>query len=76
MLRRYAEIGADVAIAWVAFQQFGWIGLALWALFVISWFATQLISNQQIINEDSAFTIAKSVRVLSPRDCGRGWCFR
>ncbi len=49
MLKRYAEIGADVAIAWVAFRLFGWIGLALWALFVISWFATQLISNQQII---------------------------
>jgi hypothetical protein len=49
MLKRYAEIGADVAIAWVAFHLFGWIGLTLWTLFVISWFATQLISNQQTI---------------------------
>jgi hypothetical protein len=49
MLRRYAEIGADVAIASVAYYLAGWVGFALWTLFVISWFATQLISNQQVI---------------------------
>jgi hypothetical protein len=49
MLKRYAEIGADVAIAWVAYYLFGWVGFALWALFLISWLAVQLIGNQQVI---------------------------
>ncbi len=49
MLKRYVEIGVDVAVACGAYYLFGWIGLTLWALFVISWFATQLISNQQVI---------------------------
>ena len=49
MLKRYAEIGADVAIAGVAYYFFGWIGIVLWGFFVVSWFAVQLIGNQQII---------------------------
>ena len=48
MLKRYVEIGVDVAVAWGAYYLFGWIGFGLWALFVISWFATQLISDQQV----------------------------
>ncbi len=56
MLKRYVEIGMNVTVACVVF---GWIGFALWALIVISWFATQLSSNQQ--------TIMKTL--LSPKLC-------
>lgn len=49
MLKRYVEIGADAAATYVAYYLFGWIGLAFWAVFLICWFATQLIGNQQVI---------------------------
>ena len=49
MLKRYVEIGMDVAVACGSYYLFGWIGFALWALIVISWFAMQLLSNQQIM---------------------------
>jgi len=52
---RYAEtvceIALDVAVAYGAYCLFGWIGLILWVIFLIGWFSTQLIGNQQIILE-------------------------
>ncbi len=49
MMKRYVEIAVDVAVAFAAYYFLGWIGFALWTLFVVSWFATKLISNQQVI---------------------------
>lgn len=49
MLKRYAEVGADVALGWLAYYLFGWIGLALWVFFVVSLFCVQLISDQKIM---------------------------
>ncbi len=49
MLKRYIEIGIDAAVAWIAYYLFGWIGFAVWALFVISHFLSQLFGDQRII---------------------------
>jgi hypothetical protein len=49
MLERYVEVVVDVAVGFGAYYFLGWIGLALWALLVMSWLATQLTRNQQII---------------------------
>jgi hypothetical protein len=48
-MRRYVEISVDAAVACGAYYLFGWIGFAIWGLFLICWFATQLISNQQVM---------------------------
>jgi len=47
MWKAYTEIAIDVAVAFAAYYFFGWIGFALWVLFVFSWFAVQLIRDQR-----------------------------
>ena len=49
MLKRYVEIGVDAAVACTAYYLFGWIGFAVWAFFVISWFLIQLVGDQRTI---------------------------
>ena len=49
MSKRYAEVAIDVAVAFVLYHFLGWIGFALWVLFVVSWFAVQLLGHQRII---------------------------
>lgn len=48
-VKRQVEIGVDVAAACGAYYLFGWIGFAFWAVIMISWFATQMIGDQQVI---------------------------
>jgi hypothetical protein len=48
MLKRYLEVGFDVMLAYAAYHFFGWIGFAMWVVFMFGWFATQLIANQQV----------------------------
>ena len=49
MWKRYAEIAVDVAIAFAAYHFLGWIGFALWALFVLVHIATHIAGSQQIM---------------------------
>jgi hypothetical protein len=49
MAKHYVETGLNVAVAGGAYYLCGWIGFAVWALLVMSWLATHLIDNQQII---------------------------
>jgi hypothetical protein len=49
VLKRSIGIALGAVVAYAAYYLFGWIGLAIWAVIVITWFATQLISNQQVI---------------------------
>jgi len=49
MLKRYLEISIDVAVGFAAYFFFGWIGFALWALFVVSNFCIQLVADQRAI---------------------------
>lgn len=59
MLKLYIEITVDVAVAYGAYYLFGWIGLSLWALFVISWFLVQVISNQSAAIKNQALILAR-----------------
>jgi hypothetical protein len=43
------EVVTDAAVAGSAYYFFGWIGVAIWTLFVIGMFCTQMISNQRLI---------------------------
>ena len=47
MLKRYVEVGVDAAVAYGAYYLFGWVGLAIWVVFLLGWYFTQLISAQQ-----------------------------
>lgn len=49
MWKRYAEIAIDVAIAFAAYRFLGWIGFALWTLFVLMHIGTHVAGNQQVI---------------------------
>jgi hypothetical protein len=49
MLKRYAELAADAAVAYAAYRLFGWIGFAVWSLFVISRFLADFVSHQHVI---------------------------
>jgi hypothetical protein len=49
MLKRYAEIALDVAIGSIGYYYLGWIGLALWALFLICNYLYQMCSDQKIM---------------------------
>jgi len=49
MWKRYGEIGLDVVAAFIAYRFLGWLGFALWSLFVVGWFAVQIIGTQQMI---------------------------
>ncbi len=47
--KRYIEVGVNAAFASGAYYLVGWIGVAGWAIVVISWSLTQLIDDQRII---------------------------
>lgn len=47
-MKRYIEIAVDVILAFAAYYWLGWIGFALWALFVMSWLMLQAIDNQHL----------------------------
>ena len=49
MLNRYKEIGIDTVVAAGTYVLFGWVGVAVWAFFIVGWYATQLVANQKII---------------------------
>jgi hypothetical protein len=51
MWKRYAAIAVDVAIGFVAYYFLGWIGFALWTLFVLLHIATQVAGNHRVIME-------------------------
>jgi hypothetical protein len=48
-MKRFVGIGAEAAVAYLAYYLFGWIGVTVWAVFLIGCYATQLTSNQRII---------------------------
>jgi hypothetical protein len=50
-MKRYLEVGIDAGFAGGAYYFFGWIGLAVWAIFLFGWYATQMISNQRIMTQ-------------------------
>jgi hypothetical protein len=49
MAKRYIELTLVAAVAGGAYYLFGWIGFAVWSLFVMSLLATHLIDSQHII---------------------------
>jgi hypothetical protein len=49
VLRRTVGIAFNAVVAYAAYYLFGWIGLAIWVVIVISWFATQLLGNQRVV---------------------------
>ncbi len=51
MLKRYAELAADAVVAYVAYRLFGWIGFAVWSLFVISRFLAEFVTHQHAIEK-------------------------
>lgn len=47
--KTYLEVIIDALVAGTAYYFLGWIGFALWAFFVVSLFAVQLIGAQRTI---------------------------
>jgi hypothetical protein len=46
-IKQYLEVGFDVAVVYVAYRFFGWIGFGVSVFFVISVFAIQMITAQK-----------------------------
>jgi len=50
-MRQWIEASIEAAIAYAAYYLFGWIGLAIYVVFLMVLFATQFASNQQALTK-------------------------
>lgn len=49
MAKKYLEVAVDSAVAVAAYYIAGWIGLAIWALVVLSYFLVRVLESQETI---------------------------
>ena len=68
--KRCVEVGLVAAVAGGSYHLLGWIGFAVWAMFVVTLFAMHLIDSQHIVTKDATITAAVGTHEAKARRSG------